>query len=190
MAERPVTALSSASRTSEAVPLTVAKSAPSALEQLLEQVDSPPLESNAAPSATAARLPEPPRLVLVRGLRWHGEHELEVALRSGEPFIAAVAAEVDRALLSQAMLDGQMLLSEWPERGTPLVVGVVHSKPPSKVRIAADEIELDASRELLLRSGSAALRLRSSGEVELVGSRISAVSRGVMRLIGRLLRLN
>jgi len=82
------------------------------------------------------------------------------------------------------------LLSEWPERGTPLVVGVVHSKPPSKMRFSAEEIEIDASRELLLRSGGATLRLRSSGDVELVGSRISAVSRGVMRLIGRLLRLN
>jgi hypothetical protein len=129
-------------------------------------------------------------LVLVRGVRWHGEQQLEVALRTGEPFVAAVATEVDPALLNQAMLDGQMLLSEWPERGTPLVVGVVQSRPPSKVRIAAEEIELDASRELLLRSGGAALRLRAGGDVELVGSRISAVSRGMMRLIGRLLRLN
>lgn len=189
MAERPVTVFSSASR-AEATPLTDAESSASALEQLLEQVDSPAVESSAVPRTRAAPLPEPPRLVLVRGLRWLGERELEVALRSSEPFVAGVAPEVDRALVNQALLDGQMLLAEWPDRGTPLVVGVVHSKPPSKMRIAAEEIEIDASRELLLRSGSAALRLRSSGDVELVGSRISAVSRGVMRLIGRLLRLN
>jgi hypothetical protein len=190
MAELPLGLISGVSLVTEAATPTVAKSPPSPLEQLLEQVDSPAVESNAAPSASAVRLPEPPRLVLVRGLRWRGEQLLEVALRSSDPFVAAVAAEVDRTLLNQAMLDGQMLLTEWPERGTPLVVGVVQSRPPSKVRIAAEEIELDASRELLLRSGSAALRLRSSGDVELVGSRISAVSRGVMRLIGRLLRLN
>ncbi|HYQ02569.1 MAG TPA: hypothetical protein VER96_28045 [Polyangiaceae bacterium] len=189
MAERPVTALTGGQAT-EAATLTIVKSPSSTLDQLLEQVDSPAADAEAAPSARAAQLPEPPRLVLVRGLRWMSEQQLEVAFRTGEPFAAVVAAEVDRELLNQAMIDGQMLLSEWPERGTPLVVGVVHSKPPSKVRFAAEEIELDASRELLLRSGSAALRLRSSGEVELVGSRISAVSRGVMRLIGRLLRLN
>ena len=190
MAERPVTVHSSGLQTSELPTLTIAKAPASALEQLLERVDSPAAEANATPSPRATALPEPPRLVLVRGLRWNGELELEVALRTGESFMAAVASEVDRTLLNQALLDGQMLLSEWPERGTPLVVGVVHSKPPSKLRFAAEEIEIDASRELLLRSGGAALRLRSSGDVELVGSRISAVSRGVMRLIGRLLRLN
>jgi len=190
MAERPVTVHSSAPQTSELPTPTIAKSPPSALEQLLDRVDSPATDADTAPSVRAPALPEPPRLVLVRGLRWKGEQLLEVALRTGESFMAAVAQEVDRALLNQALLDGQMLLSEWPERGTPLVVGVVHSRPPTKMRFAAEEIEIDASRELLLRSGSAALRLRSSGDVELVGTRISAVSRGVMRLIGRLLRLN
>src|SRR6185369_3935716 len=190
MAERPVTVHSSGPQSAELPTRTIAKGSPSALEQLLDRVDSPALDASTAPSLRAAALPEPPRLVLLRGLRWSGEQLLEVALRTGDSFLAAVAPEVDRALLNQALLDGQMLLSEWPERGTPLVVGVVHSKPPSKLRFSAEEIEIDASRELLLRSGGAALRLRSSGDVELVGSRISAVSRGVMRLIGRLLRLN
>ena len=187
MAEQRATLLSEIAPTAEAAPKSAAKSPePSALDQLLERVESP----SVAPAASAPVLPQPPRLALLRGLRWISEQELEVALRSGEPLRAAVAAEVDRELLNQAILDGQLLLTEWPERGTPLVVGVVHTKPPSKVRFVAEEIELNASRELLLRSGSAALRLRSSGDVELVGSRISAVSRGVMRLIGRLLRLN
>lgn len=189
MAERPITMISGLSQAVEA-PTLVTKNTPSALEQLLDRVDSPAADASVGSSPRASALPEPPRLVLVRGLGWAGEQQLEVCLRTGDPFSATVAAEVDRALLNQALLDGQMLLCEWPERGTPLVVGVVHSKPPSKLRFAAEEIELDASRELLLRSGSAALRLRSSGDVELVGSRISAVSRGVMRLIGRLLRLN
>jgi len=189
MAERPVTVHSVGTQPSELPTITIGKAPHSALEQLLEQVDSPLPDVSPTPSVRARALPEPPRLVLVRGLRWSGE-QLEVSLRTGDSFLATVAPEVDRALLNQALLDGQMLLSEWPERGTPLVVGVVHSRPPSKLRLVAEEIEIDASRELLLRSGSAALRLQSSGDVELVGSRISAVSRGVMRLIGRLLRLN
>lgn len=189
MAERPVIVHSGSAQTSEPPALASAKAPPSAIEQLLDRVDSPAADASATPAARPRAMPVPPRLVLVRGLRWSGE-QLEVSLRTGDPFLVAVAAEVDRPLLNQALLDGQMLLSEWPERGTPLVVGVVHSRPPSKLRFAAEEIEIDASRELLLRSGGAALRLRSSGDVELVGSRISAVSRGVMRLIGRLLRLN
>jgi hypothetical protein len=186
MAERSVTLLSSVGEAAAAATRVAANSAQSPLDQLLERVESP----KEAPSPDPSALTQPPRLALLRGLGWKNEHQLEVALRSGEPLLAAVAAEVDRELLNQALLDGQMLLTEWPERGTPLVVGVVQTKPPSKVRLVAEEIELNASRELLLRSGSAALRLRSSGDVELVGSRISAVSRGVMRLIGRLLRLN
>src|SRR6478735_6394833 len=141
MAERPITALSGGLAT-EAAALTIVKNPVSALDQLLEQVDSPVADTEAAPAARAAQLPEPPRLVLVRGLRWIAEQRLEVAFRTGDSFSAEVAPEVDRELLNQAMLDGQMLLSEWPEHGMPLVVGVVHSKPPSKVRFAAEEIEL------------------------------------------------
>jgi len=189
MAERSRAVLSESSPPAQAATLTVTKSAPNALEQLLDRVDTPAENSAQKPLPRAGALPEPPRLVLVRGVRWEGD-QLEVALRSGESLLAEVATEVERAFLNQALVDGQMLLSEWSERGTPLVVGVVQHKPPSKLRLSAEEIELDASRELLLRSGSAALRLRAGGEVELVGSRISAVSRGVMRLIGRLLRLN
>ncbi|MEZ4311015.1 MAG: hypothetical protein R3F14_23480 [Polyangiaceae bacterium] len=43
---------------------------------------------------------------------------------------------------------------------------------------------------MLLRAGRAALRLREDGDVELVGSRISAASRGLFRIVGRILRLN
>ena len=51
-------------------------------------------------------------------------------------------------------------------------------------------LTIDAAEELVLRAGRAALRLREDGDVELVGSRISAASRGLFRLVGRILRLN
>ena len=161
---------------------------PSSLERLLEHVATPVENANAV---LPQPLPEPARIALLLGLRWVNEHEVEVTLRTGRAsFPATVAAEVDRGLVTQAIADRQLLLAEWPEGGTPLIVGVVHTRPPSKLHFSADEIELNASRELVLRSGSAALRLRAGGDVELVGSRISAISSGVMRLIGRLLRLN
>jgi hypothetical protein len=160
----------------------------SPIDRLLEQVVD--VRPGPAP-ALLSRPAEPSRIALLRGLGWVTPGELEVSVRPGAPaFRAAVAAELDREFLSDAIRDGQLLLAEWPEGGAPTVVGVVQTRAPSKLRIQAEEIELDAERELLLRSGSAALRLRASGDVELVGSRISAVSRGVMRLIGRLLRLN
>ncbi|HEY2407243.1 MAG TPA: hypothetical protein VGI10_14635 [Polyangiaceae bacterium] len=163
-----------------------AELAVSSLDRVLEQV-----ETQGAPEpkpALARQRPAP--LALLRGSRWLNEGELEACPRGGQPLSVAVAAEVDRALLNQALRDGQLLLAEWPESGQPIVVGIVQTRPASSLHVSAQTIELDASRELVLRSGSAALRLRSSGDVELVGSRISAVSRGVMRLIGRLLRLN
>ena len=43
---------------------------------------------------------------------------------------------------------------------------------------------------MFLRSGRAALRMRGDGDVELVGSRIATMSRGLYRLVGRVLRLN
>jgi len=168
----------------EPTPLEAAPAAPgpSPIDRLLEQV---------APAPTSRPSPAPPRIALVRGVRLSGSDELEVRVRrDSEPLRAEIAEELDRELLGDAIRDGQLLLAEWPEQGTPLVVGVVQTRRASRLRFSADEITLDASRELLLRSGAAALRLRATGDVELVGSRISAVSRGVMRLIGRLLRLN
>jgi hypothetical protein len=67
---------------------------------------------------------------------------------------------------------------------------VLQTRLPEVVTLRAAEVEIDASRSLTLRSGRAGLRLRADGEVELVGSRISAASRGLMRLVGRVLRLN
>lgn len=168
-------------RRGSSVPAAVSEAEASPLDRLLDQVESQPVP---------AALPSPPRLALVRGERLVGQAVL-VRPRSGaESLEAEIGDELDRALLGDAIRDGQLLLAEWPESGPPVVVGVVQTRPPSRLHFAAEEIALDASRELLLRSGAAALRLRASGEVELVGSRISAVSRGVMRLIGRLLRLN
>jgi hypothetical protein len=39
-------------------------------------------------------------------------------------------------------------------------------------------------------AGRGAIRIRGDGDIEIVGSRISAASRGLFRLVGRILRLN
>ena len=51
-------------------------------------------------------------------------------------------------------------------------------------------MKLKAWREVLIWAGRAALRIREDGDVELVGSRILTMSRGLFRIVGRVLRLN
>ena len=69
-------------------------------------------------------------------------------------------------------------------------MGVLRSRQPEKLVLRASVIEIEAEQELLLRSGKGAMRIREDGDIEVVGSRISAASRGLFRLVGRMLRLN
>jgi hypothetical protein len=71
-----------------------------------------------------------------------------------------------------------------------LVVGLLQRKSPERITLKAAQVVIEGEREVLLKSGSAALRLREDGDVELVGSRIVSASRGLFRLVGRVLRLN
>lgn len=101
-----------------------------------------------------------------------------------------IADFVDDALLEHARTTRQFVLVESDGRGHLSVVGMLQTQLPQVTRITGRTIELDASESLTLRSGRAGLRLRSDGDVEVVGSRISAASRGLLRLVGRALRLN
>jgi hypothetical protein len=103
---------------------------------------------------------------------------------------AEIAPEVEKALLDLALRSGDGVLVEMGEKDKPVIVGVLQTRLPRELHVAADKIHLDAAREIVLRAGRAALRLREDGDVELVGSRISAASRGLFRLVGRVLRLN
>lgn len=97
---------------------------------------------------------------------------------------------VDLELLVRSHESGDRVLIEVDADGEPVVVGVIQTRIPDKLEIRARQIVIDADEELVLRSGKAAMRLREDGDVELVGSRISTTSRGLFRLVGRMLRLN
>jgi len=103
---------------------------------------------------------------------------------------ATLAPEVDRQLIEEAVRQRSAVVIECSPSDTPLVVGVLQTRIPEQLNLKASKIHIDATEELLLRSGRAAMRLRADGDVELVGSRISTMSRGLYRLIGRVLRLN
>ncbi|MFO0585966.1 MAG: hypothetical protein U0441_00430 [Polyangiaceae bacterium] len=107
-----------------------------------------------------------------------------------EETIAAIAPETEREIIEDAALQKDSVLVEIGDDGQPFVVGVVQTRKPSEVHVTGEKIVVEGSREVLLRAGRAALRLREDGDVELVGSRISAASRGLFRIVGRILRLN
>lgn len=103
---------------------------------------------------------------------------------------AAIAPGVEPELVDEAIERGDVVLVEvWPGE-PPLVVGVLATRRTGTAVVKADRVVVEGREEVLLRAGSAAIRLRSDGDLELVGSRISATSRGLFRLVGRLLRLN
>ena len=85
---------------------------------------------------------------------------------------------------------GQSALVEIDDAGAAWVVGIVQTRVPERLVLRASSIELEADREVLLRTGTAGLRLRDDGDVELVGGRIAATARGVFKLVGKILRLN
>jgi len=61
----------------------------------------------------------------------------------------------------------------------------------TSVRLTAGgEVAIDGGQEVLVRSGAAAVRLRGEDGTEILAGRISASSRGLLRLVGRILRLN
>jgi hypothetical protein len=162
------------------------------LQDLLDQVAEPPrAELEAAPAALpAASLPAAVALRTAVPLALRGR---VVTLRcrgvAGE-IQAELAQGVSHELVVQAIGNGDSVLLESVGSEAPLVVGIVQTRLPDELTLRARKVHIQADEELLLRSGRGALRIRQDGEIEIVGSRISALSRGLFRLVGRMLRLN
>lgn len=177
----------SAPATTETVELT--EEQPSALA-ILDLVKEAP-ESAAPEQAAPAPAPRPtPGMRTALVVRVAGR-SARVKLRGARDEIeAAIAPDVERELVEEAAAQGGAVLVEVDGEGEALVVGVVQTRRPREVRVTGDKVIVEAEREVLLRAGRAALRLREDGDVELVGSRISAASRGLFRIVGRILRLN
>lgn len=106
------------------------------------------------------------------------------------PMSAQIAPEVDPDVVSDACANGDSVLIEVARDAEPLVVGVLQTRRPREIRLRAATVHIEGEEEVLLRSGRGALRIREDGDIEVVGSRISAASRGLFRIVGRLLRLN
>lgn len=118
-------------------------------------------------------------------------HEAQVLFAGDQaPRRARLDADVDLEVVQEAFETGDRVLCEPDVDGEPVIVGVVRARRPDTLKIGARRIEIEGDEEVLVRSGRGAMRLREDGDIELVGSRISAASRGLFRLVGRMLRLN
>jgi hypothetical protein len=167
-----------------AKPAAAAAPAADPLERLLDKVEAPGAASALAqePARQAPAL-RTARILSLAGrtaqISWRGQTEVVEA---------ELAPEVERDLVLSAIEEKATVLVE---TGAPnLVVGLVQTRSPRELKLKAGTVTLEGEQEVLIRSGRAALRLREDGDIEIVGSRISASSRGLFRLVGRILRLN
>jgi hypothetical protein len=158
-----------------------AASAPAdpSIARLLEHVSAEVVAPEPAPPLRTARV------VSMTGggvqIAWRGR---------GEAVEAELDDGVDAELVRRAMAGGDRVLVEIDPALGPLVVGVVQRRIPEKVEIRGETVVIEAEREILLRTGRGAMRIREDGDIEVVGSRISTMSRGLFRIVGRVLRLN
>jgi hypothetical protein len=147
------------------------------LDRLLSQVEAPRPGPSASYGLRSARL-----VSVGKGaayIAWRG---------SNERVAAAIADGVEAELLEEIEGEGGSVLVE--DGPPPVIVGVLQTRRPRDLVLRAKRIAIEAEDEVLLRSGRAAVRLREDGDIEIVGGRISAASRGLFRLVGRVLRLN
>lgn len=159
------------------------------IERILEKVE--PIPSSAATQKTPKKQADfAPTMRVARLVSVSGQ-KIEIAFRARRESVEAKLAEgVERDLVALAHKNHDAVLLEIDESGAALIVGVVQTRIPRDVVIKGDTVQIEAEREILLRSKTAAVRLREDGDVELVGGRILAFSRGLFRLVGRVLRLN
>jgi len=185
----------SASTTLEEAEATVSVGAPHTpvapavhLDELLADLASPAAAPE--PEAAPRKAPLADGMRTARVVRVSGR-DATIALRGrADPIEATVAPEVDPCVVADAHADGESVLVELCEGEPPLIVAALHTKRPREIRLKAAVVHIEGDEEVLLRSGRGAIRVRSDGDIEVVGSRISAASRGLFRIVGRLLRLN
>jgi hypothetical protein len=148
------------------------------IERLLAHVAEPVSPDVVPPLRTA-------RVVSIVGdaarITWRG-------LR--DPVEAELDEGVDSELVQRAMENGDRVLVEIDPASGPVIVGVVQRRIPAKVEIRGETVVIEADREILIKTGRGAMRIREDGDIEVVGSRISTMSRGLFRIVGRVLRLN
>jgi hypothetical protein len=146
-----------------------------------------------AVDVASAQQPSHPALAGVRTARLVSVsgRKATIALRGRrDPVSVEIAPEVEPEIVADALANGESVLVEPGEGELPLIVAVLQTRRPREIKLKATVVHIEGDEEVLLRSGRGAVRIRSDGDIEVVGSRISAASRGLFRIVGRMLRLN
>ena len=161
--------------------------APSLVEQVAEAS-----RPHAAVVSSGAATIDLPRTVMATAIPESlSGARLTVRCRGLEaPMVVDLAPGVSREVVAAAVRNGDRVVLEQGEGEAVAVVGVLHTRVPEELVIHANKVRIEADEEFLVRSGAGAMRVRRDGDVEIVGSRISVMSRGLFRLVGRMLRLN
>lgn len=172
----------------------IATAARDLAELELRPESSPPILSSSGSHPAIERLlsHEEDALALAPGLHVGFVQRItdRIALVSidGTSRHATLGEHIDTDFLETALKNGEPALLQKRPSGELIVLGVVQGKHPAKLQ--GDRVEVVAASEVVVKSGKSALRLREDGVIDLVGARISASSRGLLRLVGRALRLN
>ncbi|XXX81286.1 hypothetical protein WMF30_21230 [Sorangium sp. So ce134] len=156
----------------------------------LDDVLAEPAAAGAAPLPALGAQPLGAAMRTARVAAIAGRRARIVVRGAAGPVEAEVAPEVDPEVIADARARGDAVLVELCEGAPPLIVGALTTQRPKALHLKAATITIEGEQELLLRSGRGAVRIREDGDIEVVGSRISAASRGLFRIVGRLLRLN
>jgi hypothetical protein len=147
------------------------------LDELFERVEEPKPALAVDAGLRAARVVSMGNRAAM--IEWRGSSELVAA---------DIASGVEAELIEECAAEhGSVLVEPGPPA---TIVGVLQTRRPRDLKLRAKKIEIEGESEVVLRAGRSALRLREDGDIELVGSRIHAASRGLFRLVGRILRLN
>lgn len=176
----------------EADPVEVA-AADTSLDELMNQVADPPVSARPASTPKPASASDALMGVAMRTAVPIGIIDRSVSLRVRgiqEPVMGTLAPGVSAEVVERAADNGDAVVLECLPDTPPLVVGVLQTQIPETLTLKAKKLHLEGEEEVLVRSGLGAMRIRQDGDVELVGSRIAAMSRGLFRLVGRVLRLN
>jgi hypothetical protein len=168
------------------------EAADTSLDELMNQVADPPVSAKKVPAAkTATSGGLPPvamRTAVPIGVL---DRSVSLSVRGIQGAVTGTLAPgVSADVVIQAVENGDSVLLECAPDAPPVVVGVLQTQIPETLTLKAKKIHIEGEDEVLLRSGLGAMRIRKDGDVELVGSRIAAMSRGLFRLVGRVLRLN
>jgi hypothetical protein len=154
------------------------------------QVSGFALEEFLPSSAAPAPAPPAPGVRTARVQSVTGRRARIVFRGATAPIDAVIPPEVDPGVVEDALTNKDAVLVELVADEAPIVVAVLQTQRPREIRLKAATVLIEGEHEVLLRSGKGAIRIREDGDIEIVGSRISAASRGLFRLVGRILRLN